>query len=84
MSVSFHPLAEWEDSSKIPVDEIINEWRRARRSGADTRQSRDVFWSIWAAFLVDFGSEPSLFEVFKACENLYYASWTHVTSLDCL
>ena len=23
-----------------------------------------------------------VFEVFQTCENLYYASWTHVTSLE--
>ena len=33
-------------------------------------------------FLVDFGSVSSLFEVFQTCENLYYASWTHVTSSE--
>ena len=33
------------------------------------------FWSY-------FGSVSSLFEVFQTCENLYYASWTHVTSLE--
>ena len=27
-------------------------------------------------------SVSSLFEVFQTCENLYYASWTHVTSLE--
>ena len=28
------------------------------------------------------GSSSSLFEVFQTCENLYYASWTQVTSLE--
>ena len=36
---------------------------------------------VWP-FLVGFGSVSSLFEVFQTCENLYYASWTHVTSLE--
>ena len=37
--------------------------------------------SIWP-FLVNFGSVSSLFEVFQICENIYCASWTHVTSLE--
>ena len=28
------------------------------------------------------GSSSSLFEVFQPCDNLYYASWTQVTSLE--
>ena len=41
--------------------------------------SRNFF--VWP-FLVDFGSVSSLFEVFQTCENVYCASWTHVTSLE--
>ena len=33
-------------------------------------------------FLVNFGSVTSLFEVFQTCENLYCASWTHITSSE--
>ena len=39
------------------------------------------FFSFWP-FLIDFGSVSSLFEVFQTCKNLYYASWTHMTSLE--
>ena len=41
------------------------------------------FWG-GGGFLVDFGSVSSLFEVFQTCENLYYASWAHMTSLELL
>ena len=37
--------------------------------------------TIWP-FFVNFGSVSSLFEVFQTCENVYCASWTHVTSLE--
>ena len=36
------------------------------------------FWPL----LVNVGSVSSLFEVFQTCENLYYAPWTHMTSLE--
>ena len=50
---------------------------------AGCAQSRAVSDFVHTStFLVNFGSVSSLFEVFQTCENLYYASWTHLTRLE--
>ena len=59
-------------------------WCRSKESkhlGLEAASRSHHFGRFWP-LLVDFGSVSSLFEVFQTCENLYYASWTHVTSLE--